>query len=203
MVTEGRDDFAEALDAGEQLLLARADGPLVEAAVIAIDGVDLELRAEPGSLAPGALATIRRYDGEAAWFATLIVLEVDAGQNGDDIVRARVGDALRVSSERWTERVDLVGPAVLRPEVGPDPLLRAESLNASLTGVALRVSDRPPDIGVRIGVVLSGDGDGSIAFRGRVIRVSRTSRGAVVGVEIVGISREDHRRLQRAVARAG
>ena len=94
-----------------------------------------------------------------------------------------------------------MAPAVLRPEVGPDPMLRAESLNLSLTGVALRVRERPPELGTRIGVVLAGDGDGSIAFRGRVTRSSRTSHGAVLGVEIVGISRDDHRRLQRAISR--
>ena len=117
------------------------------------------------------------------------------------MVSTRIGDALRVTSERWTERVELVAPAVLRPEVGPDPMLRAESLNLSLTGVALRVRERPPELGTRIGVVLAGDGDGSIAFRGRVTRSSRTSHGAVLGVEIVGISRDDHRRLQRAIGR--
>ena len=199
--TEGREEFAAALDAGDELLLARADGPLVDATVLRIDGVDVDLRAEAGDLEPGALATIRLHDGVGAWFATLIVLGAEPVEGGAEVVSTRIGDALRVTSERWTERVELVAPAVLRPEVGPDPMLRAESLNLSLTGVALRVRDRPPELGTRIGVVLAGDGDGSIAFRGRVTRSSRTSHGAVLGVEIVGISRDDHRRLQRAIGR--
>jgi PilZ domain len=199
--TEGREQFAAALDAGDELLLARADGPLVDATVLRVDGVDLDLRALAGDLVPGGLATIRLHDGESAWFATLIVLGTEPVEGGAEAVTTRIGDALRVTSERWTERVDLVAPAVLRPEVGPDPMLRAESLNLSLTGVALRVRERPPELGTRIGVVLAGDGDGSIAFRGRVTRSSRTSHGAVLGVEIVGISRDDHRRLQRAISR--
>jgi hypothetical protein len=199
--TEGREQFAAALDAGDELLLARADGPLVDATVLRVDGVDLDLRALAGDLMPGGLATIRLHDGASAWFATLIVLAAEPGEDGAEVVTTRIGDALQVTSERWTERVDLVGPAVLRPEVGPDPMLRAESLNISLTGVALRVRERPPELGTRIGVVLAGDGDGSIAFRGRVTRNSRTSHGAVLGVEIVGISRDDHRRLQRAIGR--
>jgi PilZ domain len=199
--TEGREDFAASLDAGDDLLLARADGPLVDATVLRVAGVDLELRAPAGQLASGALATTRLHDGSAAWFATLIVLDAAPATDGVEVVSARVGDALRVTSERWTERVDLVAPAVLRPEVGPDPMLRAESLNLSLTGVALRVRERAPELGTRIGVVLASDGDGSIAFRGRVTRSSRTSHGVVLGVEIVGISREDHVRLQRAISR--
>ena len=67
--------------------------------------------------------------------------------------------------------------------------------------IALSPIPRTPELGTRIGVVLAGDGDGSIAFRGRVTRSSRTSHGAVLGVEIVGISRDDHRRLQRAIGR--
>jgi len=199
--TEGREEFAASLEAGDDLLLARADGPLVDATVLRIDGVDLELRAPAGQLAPGALATTRLHDGSAAWFATLIVLDAAAASDAGEIVNARVGDALRVTSERWTERVELVAPAVLRPESGPDPMLRAESLNLSLTGVALRVRERAPELGTRIGVVLAGDGDGSIAFRSRVTRSARTSHGVVLGVEIVGISRDDHLRLQRAIGR--
>ena len=53
--TEGREAFAAALDAGDELLLARADGPLVDATVLRIAGVDLELRADAGDLAPGGL----------------------------------------------------------------------------------------------------------------------------------------------------
>ncbi len=169
--------------------------------MLRIDGVDLELRAPAGQLAPGALATTRLHDGSAAWFATLIVLDTAAGTGEAEVITTRVGDALRVTSERWTERVELVAPAVLRPESGPDPMLRAESLNLSLTGVALRVRERPPELGTRIGVVLAGDGDGSIAFRGRVTRSARTSHGVVLGIEIVGISRDDHLRLQRAIGR--
>ena len=199
--TEGREAFAASLDAGDDLLLARADGPLVDATVLRVDGVDLELRAPVGQLPPGALATTRLHDGSAAWFATLIVLAADGAAGEAETVTTRIGDALRVTSERWTERVDLVAPAVLRPEAGPDPMLRAESLNLSLTGVALRVRERAPELGTRIGVVLAGDGDGSIAFRGRVTRSARTSHGVVLGVEIVGISREDHLRLQRAIGR--
>ena len=199
--TEGREQFAAALDAGDELLLARADGPLVDATVLRVDGVDLDLRALAGELVPGALATTRLHDGEGAWFATLIVLAPSRPKAGAEAVTTRIGDALRVTSERWTGRVDLVAPAVLRPEAGPDPMLRAESLNLSLTGVALRVRERPPELGTRIGVVLAGDGDGSIAFRGRVTRSSRTSHGVVLGVEIVGISRDDHLRLQRAIGR--
>ena len=199
--TEGREEFAAALDAGDELLLARADGPLVDATVLRIDGVDVELRADGGRPGAGrARDDPRLHDGVGAWFATLIVLERGRG-GGAETISTRIGDALRVTSERWTERVELVAPAVLRPEVGPDPMLRAESLNLSLTGVALRVRERPPELGTRIGVVLAGDGDGSIAFRGRVTRSSRTSHGAVLGVEIVGISRDDHRRLQRAIGR--
>ena len=199
--TEGREEFAASIDAGDDLLLARADGPLVDATVLRVDGVDLELRAPAGQLVPGALATTRLHDGSAAWFATLIVLDTAAATGDAEVVTARVGDALRVTSERWVERVELVAPAVLRPESGPDPMLRAESLNLSLTGVALRVRERPPELGTRIGVVLAGDGDGSIAFRGRVTRSARTSHGVVLGVEIVGISRDDHLRLQRAIGR--
>ena len=90
---------------------------------------------------------------------------------------------------------------MLRPEAGPDPMLRAESLNLSLTGVRAARARAGAGAGHRIGVVLAGDGDGSIAFRGRVTRSARTSHGAVLGVEIVGISREDHLRLQRAIGR--
>jgi len=199
--TEGREAFAASLDAGDALLLARADVPLVDATVLRVDGVDLALRAPAGQLPPGALATTRLHDGSAAWFATLIVLGAEPAAGDAETVATRIGDALRVTSERWTERVDLVAPAVLRPEAGPDPMLRAESLNLSLTGVALRVRELAPELGTRIGVVLAGDGVGSIAFRGRVTRSARTSHGVVLGVEIVGISREDHLRLQRAIGR--
>ena len=78
----------------------------------------IELRAQAGDLAPGALATIRLHDGIGAWFATLIVLAAEPADGGAETVTTRIGDALRVTSERWTERVDLVAPAVLRPEVG-------------------------------------------------------------------------------------
>ena len=49
--TEGREAFAASLDAGDDLLLARADGPLVDATVLRVDGVDLELRAPAGAAA--------------------------------------------------------------------------------------------------------------------------------------------------------
>lgn len=188
--------FADALDAGHELTVARADGPLVDTTVISVTGVDLELRAEPGSLPEGALATARLHDGGSAWFATLMVLSVD-GQ----LVRARIGDALPVTSERWAERVDLVGPAVVRPESGASTIIRAESLNVSLTGIALHVREAAPLAGTSVGVVLAGDGDGSIACRARVQRRTATPTGALLALEIIGISREDHRRLAQAIDR--
>jgi hypothetical protein len=97
--------------------------------------------------------------------------------------------------------VELGGPAVIRPATGIDAVVRAECLNASLTGVAVRVSGPPPEVGTTVGVTLTGDGDGSIAFRGRVARVGRASHGSIVGIELIGISREDHRRLGRAISR--
>jgi hypothetical protein len=188
--------FADALDAGHALTLARADGPLVDTTVIAITGVDLDLRCEPGALPSGSLATARLHDGASAWFATLMVISSDA-----TIVRARIGDAVPVTSERWAERVDLVGPAVLRPEAGAAAIVRAESLNVSLTGIALHVRDEAPLAGTNVGVVLAGDGDGSIACRARVQRRTGSPADAILALEIIGISREDHRRLAQAIDR--
>jgi hypothetical protein len=187
--------FASLLDAGDALTLVRADGPLVDAVVTAIDGVDLELRPTAGELPEGALASLRIHAGDAAWFATLIVLESEPA-----LARARIGDALQVTSERWTERIELGGPVVIRPESGLDAVVRGECLNASLTGVAVRLAVAPPP-GSTLGVTLPGDGEGSVAFRGRVARVARASRGSIVGIELIGISRDDHRRLGRLIAR--
>jgi hypothetical protein len=189
--------FASLLEPGETLTLARADGPLVEVLVTAVDTVDVDLRVRADELPVGSLAAVRIHSGDAAWFATMIVVESEG-----DLVKARVGDALRVTSERWTERVELGCAAVIRPETGLDAVIRGECLNASLTGVALRVFGEPPTAGAAVGVTLTGAGDGSIAFRGRVARVGRASHGAILGVEMIGISRDDHRRLAAAIARA-
>jgi hypothetical protein len=199
-VPDLRLSFASLLRPGGELTLARADGPMVDTRIATVTGVDLELVAPPRTFTIGGLSTVRMHDGESAWFATMMVIDV---ADSDEVatVRVRIGDAMPVTSERWTERVAFVGPAVLRPESGLETVVRAESLNASLTGVALRVREGAPAVGVRVGVVIAGDGDGSIAFRGRVSRSSRTSHGAVLGVEIIGISRDDHRRLERAIAR--
>ncbi len=188
--------FAHALDAGHELTVARADGPLVDTTVMAVTGVDLDLRAAPGALPEGTLATARLHDGSSAWFATLMVLSVDG-----TLVRARIGDAVPVTSERWAERVDLPGPAVVRPESGATAIVRAESVNISLTGIALAVNGAAPAAGTSVGVVLAGDGDGSIACRARVQRRTATPGGALLALEIIGISREDHRRLAQAIDR--
>ena len=199
--TEGREEFAAALDAGDELLLARADGPLVDATVLRIDGVDLDLRALAGDLAPGGLATIRLHDGESAWFATLIVL----GAEPTTVARrwSRPASATRCASRRsagrnastWSRR------PCCGPRSAPTRCCAPSRSTSRSPAWPCRVRERPPELGTRIGVVLAGDGDGSIAFRGRVTRSSRTSHGAVLGIEIVGISRDDHRRLQRAIGR--
>ena len=147
--TEGREAFAASLDAGDDLLLARADGPLVDATVLRVDGVDLELRAPAGQLPPGALATTRLHDGSAAWFATLIVLAADQAEGDAETVTP--GSATPCASRRsagpsgstWSRR------PCCAPRSDPDPMLRAESLNLSLTGVALRVRERPPELGTQ------------------------------------------------------
>jgi hypothetical protein len=189
--------FAALLEIGSTLTMVRADGPMVEVLVTAVDGVDLDVRPIAGALPTGALASTRLHGAGGAWFATAMVLDGESA-----VVRIRIGDALRVTSERWPERVALGGGVVLRPEAGLDAVVRGECLNASLTGVAVRVPGAPPAAGSTVGVLLAGDGTGSIAFRGRVVRIGRASHGSLVAVALVSIARDDHLRLARAIARA-
>ena len=108
-----------------------------------------------------------------------------------------------MTSERWAERIALECPAVVRAEGKSGPALRGRLADVSLTGVAIVVHGQP-DLrpGMRLGVTLAGSGGGSIAFRGRVARTTRAARGAMLGVEMIGISGDDHRRLARMLIRS-
>jgi PilZ domain len=199
-VTDDRERFAAGLVPGSTIALVRADGPLVDATVEGVLGVDVDLRVSAGTLDAGSLASLRAHDAEGAWFATFVIIDVERQPDGD-AVTARVGDVLCVASERWAERVEAAMPALLRPENAPGGVVRAETRDVSLTGVALATRERPPAPGAVVGVVLAGDGRGSIAFRGRVRRVRPRDPSQLVAVEILGISRDDFRRLERLVER--
>jgi PilZ domain len=194
---DSRTAFAESLEPGTELDLNRADGPVVRAIVIAIEGVDVQLRVGAAPLPVGSLATVRVHWRDAAWFVTFIV--VDDQDAADGLVTARIGDAFAVDSERWAQRVPVAVAGVMRPERGLAAVIRCESVDASLTGVALRLHDEAPEPGTVVGVVLAGDGDGSIAFRGRVSRTSPLPGGVMAAVELIGISLDDHRRLARLI----
>jgi hypothetical protein len=168
----------------------------------AVDGVDVEGTPEDECrLAPSDLLTARVYADDAAWFGTFLVRGSRPRASGPALVALRVGDALRVTSERWAERAPVDFPALLRVEPGRDAPIRGTATDVSLTGVGIFVWDDDPLPGERVGVTLAGEGGGAIAFRGRVVRCARVGHGSLLGVEILGISADDHRRLAQLIAR--
>ena len=195
-----RSALAEILVPGEDIVLALAAGRLVDAQILHVDGVDLELAIDGLPPLEGSLVTARAHDGVHAWFATLVVGGHELLDDGRVVTHLRVGDALRVSSERWSERAGHAEPAVLRPESEHDVVLRGRTCDISRTGVAIVVHDGDLPVGARAGIVLGGAGAGTVAFRGLVRRRGWAEGGRLLGVEVIGISTEDDGRLARLVA---
>jgi hypothetical protein len=193
--------LATTLVPGETLTLLRGDGPLIVVGITAVDGVDVAGAIDPASrLGTGELLTARLYSDDAAWFATFVVQGVDRHADGPAVVDLRLGDALRVTSERWSERVAFGCAALVREEAG-GAVLRGRVVDLSLTGVGVVIHGDAVPLDAHVGVTLEGDGRGSIAFRAAVVRRAPVAGGHLLGLEVLGVSRADHGRLARLLRR--
>ena len=194
-------DLATTLAPGETVTLYRGDGPLLTVGITSVDGVDVVGAVDPAARVRTAdLLTARLYAEDAAWFATFVVRGVAAHADGPAVVELRVGDALRVTSERWSERVPFRCTALIREEAGGD-LLRGTTTDLSLTGVGVFVHGDAVPLDAHVGVTLEGDGRGAVTFRGAVVRRAPAPGGQLLGLEVLGVSRADHGRLARLLHR--
>jgi len=194
--------LAATLRAGDGLELAAAAGAMVTGEIERIDGVDFCVRLRDTAALPvGSLLAARVHDGVTAWFCTFIALDAAVDGDGSCLAELRLGDADRVTSERWSERRPLECPALLRRE-DTGAVVRGVAVDGSAIGVAVLVRDVDVPAGTMLGVTLAGLGGGGIAFRGLVRRRTWTHDGRLLGIEIADVSAADLARLERALARA-
>ncbi len=196
-----RPDLAAALVPGTTMTFLRGDGPLLTVGITAVEGVDVVGAVDPeASLRAADLLTARVRGHDGNWFATFVVRGVERRGDGPAVVELRIGDALRVTSGRWSERAPFRCSVLLRDEAGAG-VLRGTVTDLSQTGVGLRLHGDALPLGAHVGVTLEGDGRGAIAFRGAVVRRAPAPGGHLVGIEVLGISRTDHGRLARLLHR--
>jgi hypothetical protein len=194
--------LAATLRAGDSLELAAAAGALVTGEIERIDGVDFCVRL-PGTaaLSVGSLLAARVHDGVTAWFCTFIALDASVDADGACVAELRLGDADRITSERWSERRPLECPALLRRE-DTGAVVRGVAVDGSATGIAVLLREGDVPAATMLGVTLAGLGGGGIAFRGLVRRRTWTHDGRLLGIEIADMSTTDLQRLERALADA-
>jgi hypothetical protein len=198
-----RDDLrlalAGTLRPGDRLQLGAAGGALVDVQIERLDGVDFRVRIEGGLPLPvGSLLSGRLHDGIDAWYCTFIALDGSELPDGARTIELRLGDADRIATERWSERRRLSCPALVRRE-DDGTVLRGAAVDGSAVGVAVTLREGDLPAGVMVGVTLAGAGGGGIAFRGLVRRRTWAQDGRLFGIEVVDISADDRRRLERAL----
>jgi hypothetical protein len=192
--------LAATLRPGDLLELAASAGALVTIEIERIDGVDFRARiADAVELPVGSLLAARVHDGVTAWYCTFIALDAAIGPDGALVAELRLGDADRITSERWSERLPLACPAILRREGGGGEVLRGVAVDGSGVGVAVLLREGDLPAGAMVGVTLAGLGGGGIVFRGLVRRRTWTHDGRLLGIEIVDVSATDRARLERAL----
>jgi hypothetical protein len=205
-VIDARDDLrlalAGTLRPGDRMQLGAGGGALVDVEILDVDGVDFQARVDAVLPLPvGSLLSGRLYDGVDAWYCTFITLDGTERWDGSRSLSLRLGDADRIASERWSERRRLSCPALVRREAD-GVVLRGSAVDASAVGIAVRLREGDLAAGGMVGVTLAGAGGGGIAFRGLVRRRTWSDEGRLFGIEVVDISADDRRRLERALGGA-